>query len=446
MEFIYVTVVICVVIIISIFLTRFQELKHTTDKLQSENYRLTCNIKELSTSSEKLKQELSAAQKYISSLTGLQSSDFTCFLEGINTLEQLHIEIATQQQSLNDITDRVYRSREHYDLSLREKALCDKINATRSNLTCIPYFAGIMADFETHGIDIFAQKLDWGHNQVRERKVKSIREIRREAADIIAKCKVAEYKLEYAIKMFPALADFLEEDFRSLPNIKLSALNSIDHDSSRNYLSKEEYDTLSVAERNQLALDRYWESHRKSNWQIGRDYEQYIGHLYAQKGYSVDYFGAYNGLGDLGRDLIAKKSNMTLIIQCKHWSSKKQIHENTVCQLYGTLICYCLENNLSQDMVRGVLVTNITLSPMAKRFATFLKIEVVENRSLKKFPCIKCNINRSSDGSITKIYHLPFDQQYDSCKIDAPGEFFALTVAEAEAAGFRRAYRWHSES
>ena len=48
-------------------------------------------------------------------------------------------------------------------------------------------------------------------------------------------------------------------------------------------------------------------------------------------------------------------------------------------------------------------------------------------------------INRANGD---KIYHLPFDQQYDRCIINEPGEFYASTVAEAEKAGFRRAMRW----
>lgn len=80
-----------------------------------------------------------------------------------------------------------------------------------------------------------------------------------------------------------------------------------DYDPTRDYLSKEEYNSLSTVERNQLALDRYKASHKKSKWQIGRDYELYIGYRYSQSGYSVDYFGSYMGLEDLGRDLICKK-------------------------------------------------------------------------------------------------------------------------------------------
>jgi len=42
-----------------------------------------------------------------------------------------------------------------------------------------------------------------------------------------------------------------------------------------------------------------------------------------------------------------------------------------------------------------------------------------------------------------KIYHLPFDQQYDNTKIFEKGEFYCRTTEEAERKGFRRAFRWH---
>ena len=148
------------------------------------------------------------------------------------------------------------------------------------------------------------------------------------------------------------------------------------------------------------------------------------------------------GIEDLGRDIIAKKGDITLIIQCKYWSSKKQIHENHINQLFGTMMCYCIENDVDKSKVKGVLVTNIELSDVAKKMARMLKIEIVENFEVGDYPCIKCNINRDSYGLETKIYHLPFDQQYDKTKIDHKGEFMATTVAEAEAAGFRRAFKW----
>ena len=51
---------------------------------------------------------------------------------------------------------------------------------------------------------------------------------------------------------------------------------------------------------------------------------------------------------------------------------------------------------------------------------------------------IKCNINNKN-----KIYHLPFDQQYDRVVIEKDkGELYVKTVKEAEDLGFRRAKKW----
>ena len=55
---------------------------------------------------------------------------------------------------------------------------------------------------------------------------------------------------------------------------------------------------------------------------------------------------------------------------------------------------------------------------------------------------IKCNISKTGE----KIYHLPFDQQYDRVEISPnKGECYVYTVKEAEDRGFRRAFRWVSD-
>ena len=77
--------------------------------------------------------------------------------------------------------------------------------------------------------------------------------------------------------------------------------------------------------------------------------------------------------------------------------------------------------------------------------AMYLKIKYVENFQKGDYPCIKCNINYNDYG-ISKIYHLPFDQKYDVTKITNKGEFYAMTVQEAEEAGFRRAFKWFSNN
>lgn len=314
------------------------------------------------------------------------------------------------------------------------------LEASKSNLTAIPYMAGIMADYETYGLEHLAKELDWGYAIKRMDKVKAIRDIRKDAQAIVEKNKESQYQLAYLLNLFPNLEDVIDAEFSQLPVIEVSELS--DYDSVRDYLSKEEYAALSGTERNQLALDRYKKSHNRTKWQIGRDYELYVGYKYTQQGYDIDYFGSYMGLEDLGRDLIAKKGDEILIIQCKYWSAKKEIHENHINQLYGTMVSYCIEHKVNKSHVKGVLVTNIELSSMAKKMASNLGIEYIENYESGDYPCIKCNIGHSENGETKKIYHLPFDQQYDSTKIKNKGEFYAVTVAEAEAAGFRRAFKW----
>ena len=67
-----------------------------------------------------------------------------------------------------------------------------------------------------------------------------------------------------------------------------------------------------------------------------------------------------------------------------------------------------------------------------------LGIEVVSMPMDLGYPLVKCNVNRGE-----KIYHLPFDQQYDRVKIvAAKSEYYVGTAKEAEAKGFRRAKRF----
>ena len=110
--------------------------------------------------------------------------------------------------------------------------------------------------------------------------------------------------------------------------------------------------------------------------------------------------------------------------------------------LSGTVFQYKDEN--PDKKVQAIFYTSTQLSDLARRFAKELKIDLKENFKMnKEYAAIKCNISRV-DGE--KIYHLPFDQQYDKVKIEKHfGEFYCLTVKEAENKGFRRAFRWHGE-
>lgn len=203
-----------------------------------------------------------------------------------------------------------------------------------------------------------------------------------------------------------------------------------------------EWASLSEAERNQLALDRFWQgSRRRTAWTAGIQYERYIGYRHEANGYRVEYHGAQLGLDDLGIDLVCIKDDEVRIVQCKRLSSAKGIpvRENVIAQVYGAARYYTMEHSQLINAI-PVLYTSYECSDTARRFAQLLGVRLFERVEFQPYPCIKCNVSHLNG---QRIYHLPFDQQYDDALIgDNDGEFYAMTVAEAEDAGFRRAYRW----
>ena len=269
----------------------------------------------------------------------------------------------------------------------------------------------------------------------------TVSELKREVRRYIKDYKLMLYKYEYLKNLFPELGRYLDDDEGELVEIEEFQNNNgytDGYDRVRDYISKEEYMKLSESERNQRAYDK-WKAKNKSKWIVGMLYEIQVSQLLQRNGYKVEEYGMNNGFQDLGRDIIAHKEGITYIIQCKNWNAKSQIHENTVCQTFGTTIEYELSKDVSliPDKIVPVIITTTTLSETALRFANKLGVEVKYIRFDDSIPLIKCNINNKN-----KIYHLPFDQQYWHTYIDKEGEFYAYTVEEAEKKGFRRAYRW----
>ena len=286
----------------------------------------------------------------------------------------------------------------------------------------------------------------------------NVKTIKNEKRKLVKEIKIISYKINYFEKLFPWLSELIAEDEdEEIPvRIEDDIKDDNNEDRVKNYLTPEEYKSLPSVERNQMALDRYLRNRYKSKWAIGRDYEMYVGYLYEQKGYSIEYKGIIDGFEDLGRDIIAKKSDEVCIIQCKRWAQYKEIHEKHIFQLFGTTMEYWVKNFrnhkkpksfeefakfLNENKLRPIFFTSTSLSDKAREMANALSVEIIENEPLGEFPRIKCNINNDEFGQ-TKIYHLPMDQQYDRTIIgNRAGEFYAFTVKEAEDAGFRRAFR-----
>lgn len=281
-----------------------------------------------------------------------------------------------------------------------------------------------------------------------QRGFEVVKELKAEYRKILQDNLQLKYKYEYLLSIFPELSLYVEdEDEEALLSLGEADDISVfqeEYDHARDYLSLEEYNNLSEDARNQLALDRYKERRRTSSWVAGVEYEMYISYCLRSKGYKVIEFGVEKGLEDLGRDIIATKDEFTYIIQCKRYGEHIEVHENTICQLYGTTLHYILtkkqEDLFGADHVIPVLYTTGRLSDVAKEFSLRLDVRVCIV-PMGDYPMIKCNVNQGN-----KIYHLPFDQQYWRTKIEKPGEFYAVTVKEATSKGFRRAYRYHFNS
>lgn len=268
------------------------------------------------------------------------------------------------------------------------------------------------------------------------------------ARELARKWKSDYFYTKTRIEVYEAIAPWLESYMDCTLDEVLEAKKEEDafskeelEDSVLRYLPVHEYKSLTEIERNQRALERYWDQRVKRNlWLVGIQYERYIGYLYESRGYKVVYHGALKGVADLGVDIIATKGNTTHVIQCKRYSEIKKIpvRENAIAQIYGAAKVYQYEKGLKK--VIPVMITSYELSDEARRFADALNVQVREKIKLEMYPCIKCNINRATG---ERIYHLPFDQQYDTVVIEKDkGEFYAANVQEAHLRGFRRAYRW----
>ena len=343
-------------------------------------------------------------------------------------------ELLQAEKHLNQ--EYVSRYEEMYHKCQQEYRNIDKIR--NSSSAQYPWLANLYAEYE----NIRDQQRERNLRIKRPPALKAAEElktIRHEKKEILRKAKMLEYQLSCYESLFPWLEDYKEaspteayDHLQSHAETQDSEYNAV----MRDWLSREEYDNLPNVKKYQLALDRY-KKKQKSAWQIGIEYERYIGYLYECAGYSVRYQGALMGLEDMGRDLIADNGAELLIIQCKRWAKEKQIHEKHIFQLYGTMVLSTLQN--PRISVKGVFVTTTTLTDVAKQCAKYLDIQVIENKPLSDYPLIKCNISKTGE----RIYHLPMDLQYDRAIITPnKGDCYVSTVKEAEDLGFRRAYRW----
>ena len=288
------------------------------------------------------------------------------------------------------------------------------------------------------------------------------RQLAKERREAEKAARIASYLLEYCRYLAPWLDEYICLEVKELDEIIKDIHSSwekkekvFDEEVKRHFGPKY-YEGLTPTERLQKKLDWYWDRPDKYNWQIGRDYERYVGYLYETNGWNVYYHGK-KAFEDLGRDLVCKKDEAIEIVQCKYWAREKTIHEKHIYYLFGTTVEYYLENiEGERDLQLGLfpsliqkrnvtpkLIATIDISPKAEQVANLLGVKI-ERIPFQRYPSVKCNVSRRTG---EKIFHLPFDQQYDTALIEEErNECYVSTVKEAEDLGFRRAFRWHGST
>ena len=123
-----------------------------------------------------------------------------------------------------------------------------------------------------------------------------VSEIAKEKRELQKAYKLLEYQLNYYENVIPWL-----EEFKVIDPIEAYEISNEQNESEDNeyqqlnkWLSPEEYKKLPNVEKYQIALDRYCKR-KKTSWEIGIEFERFIGYSYEQKGYDVDYNGALTG-------------------------------------------------------------------------------------------------------------------------------------------------------
>lgn len=270
---------------------------------------------------------------------------------------------------------------------------------------------------------------------LRAHALEHIKEYEGKKVDELAELFKYQYKFEYLLSIYPELIKFKDDDTYIKYKEEEDKRCNV-----KNWLSDGEYNKLSEVEREQLAVDRYikQEKYQWSDWEKGRNYEIYCAYILYNEGYDIIQEGLNKKLEDKGRDIIAihRESGKVLIVQCKNW--KSEVRENIIFQLFGSYAQWLFENGrklYDPDVEPWIYVTG-SVSPVAQDCSKMLKIQI-RHLPMGPFPPIKCNVNKNTRD---KIYHLPFDRQYDLVKINAKGKGYKFDIAEAIKEGFRRAY------
>ena len=259
--------------------------------------------------------------EHIATLASQRTQEITALMEqytdqitALKTAQTYQITALKTEQ-----TEQLAAVKAQYDKALDHMRGLEKIFEERK--IAFPWLCEAIADFNALEAE---QDAEWlahkKHPAVAAAKVVAEHAARRREAQ--REARLNHYRVAYYEKLFPWLAEFVGDD---VPDDAVQASETAEQsdDPVRLWLTEAEYKNLSTVEKNQMALDRWKRKTRRSNWEIGRAYERFIGYTYETLGYDVTFTGAIQGFEDMGRDLIARRGSELRVIQCKYWAQEK---------------------------------------------------------------------------------------------------------------------------
>lgn len=143
-----------------------------------------------------------------------------------------------------------------------------------------------------------------------------------------------------------------------------------------------------------------------------KQYEDYIGTLFAQKGYNVTVSPLSN---DWGLDVIAIKDDEKIGIQAKMYGkSSRSVNRRVIMELYGA--------SAYQDCTRTILATNGNILPDAIKVANKLGIEILRTSSDKSYAELRQSDDKGDPISNSSDKTMSFDEAWEKYIVPLKGK------------------------
>lgn len=130
-------------------------------------------------------------------------------------------------------------------------------------------------------------------------------------------------------------------------------------------MKKKEFKQYSIEEKKAYA------EKMKNLKEKGKEYEELVAGYYKLDGYDIYLNGIKKGKKDKGIDIVCKKDNEVILIQCKNWkeNSKYKINHEKLKAFVGSCTEYVNEHKLFDKNIKLKFITsNYILDESGKKF------------------------------------------------------------------------------